>query len=104
MSLGPGAQVLPFLKEGVAFGVSFLAPDQRRLASIFADPFPVGSSPFPEEGEPLVRDAAVGLSCVVDRVIPVDGNRLVLATVMGANVDESRKSLVYHRRGYATLG
>lgn len=103
VSLGPGAQVLPFLKEGACFGVSFLAPGQRRLASVFADPFPVGPSPFPEEGAPLVEEAAVGLFCVVERVIPVDGNRLVLATVVGAEVDDSKEPLVYHRRGYRAL-
>lgn len=103
VSLGPGAQVLPFLTEGAGFGVSFLHPEQRRLASIFADPFPVGPSPFPEEGVPLVEDAAVGLSSVVERVIPVEGNRLVLATVVGAEVDESKEPLVYHRRGYRAL-
>lgn len=103
VSLGPGAQVLPFLKEGAGFGVSFLGPEQRRLASVFADPFPVGPSPFPQEGVPLVEDAAVGLSCVVERVIPVEGNRLVLASVVGAEVDDSSEPLVYHRRGYRSL-
>lgn len=103
VSLGPGAQVLPFLDEGRSFGISFLAPEQRRLASVFADSFPVGPSPFPDEGVPLVKDAAVGLACSVERVIPVEGNRLVLALVVGAEVDESTEPLLYHRRGYRTL-
>lgn len=103
VSLGPGAQVLPFLGEGRSFGISFLAPDQRRLASVFADPFPVGPSPFPEEGVPLVTDAPVALSCSVERVIPVEENRLVLALVLAAEVDDSKEPLLYHRRGYRTL-
>jgi len=107
VSLGPGAQVLPFLQEGAVFGVSFLGREQRRFASVFSDPYPVGPSPFPEDEEdaPLVQGAPVRLTCTVERAIPVEGNRLVLARVGGCAVDAEGEEapLLYHRRHYRTL-
>ncbi|HUH12709.1 MAG TPA: flavin reductase family protein, partial [Longimicrobiales bacterium] len=65
LSLSPGAQVLPFLPEGAAFGVSILAASQRRLATIFADAFPVGPYPFGTGDPPLVAGALATLACRV---------------------------------------
>jgi flavin reductase (DIM6/NTAB) family NADH-FMN oxidoreductase RutF len=74
--LGPGAQVLPFLGGGQRFGVSVLAESQGRIATVFADPFPVGASPFPPEGEPVVPDAIVRLGCRVRATHPVESAAL----------------------------
>jgi Na+/proline symporter len=56
-----------------------LGADQARLARIFTDAFPVGPSPFPGEGDPVIPGCHVGLVCAVDKVVAVDANRLVVA-------------------------
>jgi flavin reductase (DIM6/NTAB) family NADH-FMN oxidoreductase RutF len=102
-SLGPGAQVLPFLPEGGRFAVSVLARDQARLARIFTDAFPVGPSPFPGEGDPVIPGCHVGLVCAVDRVVAVDASRVVVALVLAAEPDDAARPLVYYRREYRSL-
>src|SRR5690606_21404991 len=58
--VGTNAIVLPLLEPGAAFAISILAAQQRRLASMFADPAPLGREHFAAEGEPLVHGALVG--------------------------------------------
>ena len=101
IALGPGAQVLPWLTEGRHFGVSILGEAQSRLASVFADPYPVGPSPFPAEGDPVIPDALVRLGC---RVIDVHGagdHVLIVALVESAALAGGaplvRWARAYHR-------
>jgi flavin reductase (DIM6/NTAB) family NADH-FMN oxidoreductase RutF len=101
VALGPGAQVLPFLTEGRRFGVSVLAESQSRLASVFADPFPVGPSPFPAEGDPVIADALVRLGCRVvgahgagDHVLIVG---LVESAALAGGAPLIRWAREYHR-------
>ncbi len=101
--LGPGAQVLPFLKEGTRFAVSILTEDQRRLASVFADSFPVGPSPFPREGPPLLPDAHATLVCSVHSILPAESARLVLGLVEEAHAGEPDGPLLHYHRGYREL-
>ena len=104
VSLGPGARVLPFLDEGTTFAVSILAEGQRRVASDFADSFPVGPDPFPAEGPPFVAGAVVGLVCSVTRVVEATGGaRLVVGRVREATEAGGERPLLYHRRGYRAL-
>ncbi len=101
VSLGASAQVVPPLKEGATFAVSLLARDQRRVASVFADSFPVGPSPFPEDGPPVVEGALVALVCRVVSVHPVEGrSRLVTGRVVEVREGTAEEPLVYWRRGY----
>jgi flavin reductase (NADH) len=105
VSLGANAQVLPWLEPGVTFVVSFLAEDQKRLASVFADSYPVGPSPFPEEGEPVVTGAMATLICSVNDVVPTESDAyLVLGRVESASHDDGKGPLLYQRRGYRKLG
>lgn len=99
------AQVLPFLREGARFVVSFLRPAQKRLATIFADSFPVGPSPFPADGDPTIEGALVCLTCTVRQVVPVADARVVLGTVVETRVpdDEEGEALVHYRRDYHVL-
>jgi flavin reductase (DIM6/NTAB) family NADH-FMN oxidoreductase RutF len=103
ISLGPGAQVLPFLDPGIRFVVNILSHHQRRLATVFADPFPVGPSPFPSEGDPVIAGALAVLVCGVERVIPVDGVRLVLGRVLETQLGEPGEPLVNYRREYRSV-
>ncbi len=95
ISLGPGAQVLPFLevpgpdapgedRPGTRFVVSVLAEGQEGLARRYADAYPVGASPFPGEGDPVVEGAAGVMVCEVTGIFPVGNCRLVAALVREA--------------------
>ncbi len=102
-SLGPGAQVLPFLHEGSRFVVNVLAGSQRRLAVIYSDPFPVGPSPFPESGLPIIPDSHAAVVCETDRVVPVDDSRLVVGLVTEAVLEGEGEPLIHYRREYRTF-
>ena len=104
VSLGPSAQVLPFLEAGTVFAVSFLAEGQSALASRYADSFPVGPSPFPDDGAPVVEGSVVALLCRATDVVEADGgSRLVLARVTGVAEGTEAAPLLYWRRGYEKL-
>lgn len=104
VGLGAGAQVLPWMDVGARFAVSILTERHRRVASILTDSFPVGPSPFPGDGEPVVEGAVVGLLCSVRDVHPVDGGiRLVIGLVEEVREGGGDRPLLYHRRGYRTL-
>lgn len=103
ISLGPNAQVLPWLDPGARFVVSFLGEDQRRLAAAHADSFPVGPSPFPE-GDPVVAGCVGALVCTVDAVHESGGGaRIVVARVESAAEGTGGRPLLYHRREYRRL-
>jgi flavin reductase (DIM6/NTAB) family NADH-FMN oxidoreductase RutF len=103
VSLGPSAQVLPFLDLGGRFVVNLLAREQRRLATVFADPFPVGPSPFPARGDPVMEGVLVALVCRVETLLPVDGVRLVVGRVLSVLPGTAAEPLLRFRRGYRGL-
>jgi flavin reductase (NADH) len=104
VSLGPGAQVLPWLDEGARFVVSFLGESQRVLAARFADSYPVGPSPFPTSDDPVVEGAVGSLVCTVHDVHETEGRaRLVIGRVEAVRVGTGEAPLIYHRRGYRGL-
>lgn len=103
VALGPGAQVVPWMDPGATFGVSFLADGQRGLAARFADSFPVGPSPFPREGPPVVEGSVVGLVCTVREVHSTEGGaRVVVGRVEGAQVEDG-SPLLYRARSYGRM-
>lgn len=104
VSLGPNAQVVPFLHEGARYTVNFLTESQGRLAQVFADPFPVGPTPFPSSGDPLLAGALVGLVCETVGIFPVPGGaRLVLGRVVDGTEASAGRPLLWHRRGPTRL-
>lgn len=105
ISLGANAQVLPWLDPETRFTVNLLSEDQPRLASVFADSFPVGPSPFTDRGDPLIAEASTALICTVREVIQTGSDaRLVLARVEDAVTPEGKDPLLYYRREYRRLG
>lgn len=102
-SLGPGAQVVPFLKPGRAFVVNGLNRSQRHLAVRYTDPFPVGPSPFPDEGTPVIEGSDFILGCEVEQVVPVDASRLVVARASSVRLGDDPDPLIHHMRGYRSL-
>lgn len=104
VSLGTGAQVLPWLDPGARFVVSLLAADQRGLAMRYADSFPVGPSPFPPEGDPVAEGAVAALVCEVVGLHPTEGGaRLVVGRVISTSPGRGETPLLRHRRRYRTL-
>jgi flavin reductase (NADH) len=103
-SLGPGAQVLPFLPEDRPFVVNILSAGQAGLATRYADAFPIGPSPFPDEGAPAIPGAQANLFCAVEQVVSVGSSRLVLGRVEKAQISDEEEPLVYWNRDYRQLG
>ena len=100
VSLGPNAAAAPFLDPGVELGISLLGAAQKGVASRFADTFPVGPSPFPAEGVPVVEGALAGLGCRVAEVLPRGGHTLVLAEVTEVRPGPEGPALVWRHRDY----
>jgi flavin reductase (DIM6/NTAB) family NADH-FMN oxidoreductase RutF len=104
IGVGPNATVRPFLEEGATFVVNVLSAEQRRLAMIFADPFPVGRDPFPPAGEPLIEGCLVGLTCVVDRIEEGGDHAIVIAAVHDMSGGAAGVPLIRYNRKYHALG
>jgi flavin reductase (DIM6/NTAB) family NADH-FMN oxidoreductase RutF len=104
VSLGPNAQVLPFLQTGSRFTINLLEESQSRWAEVFADPYPVGASPFAESGDPILDGAMVWLTCRVEAVVDAGrGARLVLGAVLDGDAGAGLRPLLWHRRGPTRL-
>jgi flavin reductase (DIM6/NTAB) family NADH-FMN oxidoreductase RutF len=104
VGLGPNASALPYLETGVRFTISLLAAGQQSVASRFADTFPVGPSPFPDDGAPVVPDAVAGLTCAVLEVRPAGDHHLVMGRVEDFLAGSDDPALAYYRRAYHTVG
>jgi flavin reductase (DIM6/NTAB) family NADH-FMN oxidoreductase RutF len=102
-SVGLNATVLPFLEIGRRFTVNLLAGDQRRLASLFADPAPLERSAFPPEGDPVLADALASLACVVRRIHREGDHDLVVASIEQVELHDEREPLIYFGRQYRGL-
>jgi flavin reductase (NADH) len=103
LALGVNANVLPFLKTGEAFGISILSASQRRLASIYADSFPVGQDPFSSEGVPRVDDALVTLGCIVNETRHGGDHTVIIAGVQHIGFGAAEQPLIRYNRGYHGL-
>jgi flavin reductase (NADH) len=103
IALGPNATVRPYLQPGATFAISVLGADQKRLAMVFADPFPVGPDPFPAAGAPVIDGALIGLTCDVERVNEGGDHAIVIAAVHDAVVGARGSPLVRYERQYLGL-
>ena len=100
VSLGGNAAARPYLEVDTPFAISILGADQRGLASRYADTFPVGPSPFPTDGPPVVAGALAVFDCEVEQVIEGGDHALVLARVIDTKSDGDADPLIYFRRAY----
>jgi flavin reductase (DIM6/NTAB) family NADH-FMN oxidoreductase RutF len=103
VALGPNATVRPFLTPGEKFAVSVLGVDQRRLAMVYADPFPVGADPFRAEGAPVIPGSLLSLECAVERVDEGSDHAVVIAAVHDAVRGPRGSPLIRFERGYHGL-
>lgn len=104
ISLGPNASVLPFLEPDTTFAISLLAMEQKGLASRYADTFPVGPSPFVEEGAPVIEGALAWLVCEVDEMLRRGDHTLVIGRLIEAGTGREAPALTYFRRDYHSVG
>ena len=104
IGLGGNASVLPALTKGQRFGISILAASQRRIASMFTDPAPIGREVFDTTDVPLVKNALVTLTCSVEERIYAGDHTLIVAAVERVGGDTSQPPLVRWARGYRELG
>ena len=104
VSLGANAAVLPFLNAGTEVAISILAAGQRAVASRFADSYPVGPSPFPEAGPPVVEGALAALRCRLEDLEERGDHHLAICEVLEARGPTEDEALVYFGRDYHGLG
>lgn len=104
VSLGPNASALPYLETDTPFAISVLAGSQQGLASRYADTFPVGPSPFPDSGPPVVEDALATLSCEVEELLKRGDHTLVIGRIDAAAEGPDAPALVYYKRDYHSIG
>lgn len=103
-SLGPNAAALPYLEPGAGFAVSVLGEAQRRLASRFADSVPVGPSPFPATGPPVVDGAVAAFIAEVEELLERGDHTLVIGRVTDARTGPDAPALIYFEREYYGAG
>ncbi|HWV56465.1 MAG TPA: flavin reductase family protein [Longimicrobiales bacterium] len=101
--VGPNATVLPFLEEGAEFAVSILSAEQRRQASLIADPGPLSASLFPPDGPPVLADALAAFVCTVESTYPGGDHRIVVGRIVGVADTSAGGPLIYFRRDYHRL-
>ncbi len=104
VSIGVDAGILPSLHDVGRFSVSILAEDHTRLASGFAKGIPWEQGIFPEQGDPLLKDAIAGIVCTLEEDHPAGDHRLIIGRVQRVELGRERPSLVYHRREYLSAG
>lgn len=103
--LGSGAQVLPWAQPRDRIGVSVLAEDQAKWASIFTDSFPVGRPTWTGGETPLLPDAVASFGCTVRAVHPTEGgSRVLVCQVDAIELGDLDRPLLYWQRGYRKLG
>ena len=104
VSINPNATVLPFLQVDDQFGVSILADNQRRLASIFSDTGPLAQMHFPREGDPVLPGALASFTCRVERRHLEGDHTLVIGAVERIAIGGDARPLLYFRREYGVRG
>jgi flavin reductase (DIM6/NTAB) family NADH-FMN oxidoreductase RutF len=103
VSLGANASALPYLEPGVRFAISVLGAGQSGLASRYADVFPVGPTPFPAAGPPVVDGSIAAFLCEVVEVREAGDHHLVTGAVVEARTREGL-ALGFYRREYRSIG
>lgn len=101
LAFGASATVLPFLTVAAPFGISVLTATQRRLASVFADPFPVSPDAFAAADPPLLPDALVRLRCSVRETRTAGDHTLVIAMVDELHFTDAAPLIRFRRRYHA---
>ena len=93
-----------------SFGVSILAEEQLAVARLgsepgaakFLEPFVDASDERSES--PVVAGALAHLDCELSEAVQISDHTMLFGRVRAASASRSGTPLLYHRRGYRTLG
>jgi flavin reductase (NADH) len=102
IALGPNASVRPYVSAGKAVGISMLSGAQRRLASVYADAYPVGEDPFGPEDPPLLRELLTGIRGHVTETRTAGDHMLAVVNV-DRLIPGTGTPLIRYRRRYHEL-
>ena len=100
------ANCLRVLERAGRFVVNVLSEDQADLASHFAgkpSEAYLETSPFRIEGDPILDDSLVVLSCRLWGCYPGGDHRIVVGEVEDAMIDEARWPLAFWNRDFRRL-
>lgn len=95
------SRFLTQLSENFALAINFLTEEQEIHSRYFANQSGGEVPEYLHHLAPILRDAAGGLLCAVDRFIPAGDHVIVLSRVQGIwTHQEPSGSLLYHRGRY----
>lgn len=100
------ANCLRVLEQAGRFVVNVLSEDQEDLASHFAGKpceAYLETSPFRIEGDPILDESLIALTCRVWACYPGGDHRIVVGEVEDATIDESRWPLAFWNRDFRRL-
>jgi flavin reductase (NADH) len=101
--LGNDAAALYMIQATGRFTLSFLAADDRRAASTFAQRMPAEPGRFPGEGDPVLGGAIVSLVCRLLETYPGGDHRIVVGQVEQVVRGADEPPLLYYRRAYGRV-
>jgi flavin reductase (DIM6/NTAB) family NADH-FMN oxidoreductase RutF len=110
VSLGSGTTSAGAISATRRFGVSILAEEQLAVARFGSEP---GAAKFlealvdPGDGRsdsPVVAGALAHLDCELSEAVQIADHTILFGRVRAARASRSGTPLLYHRRGYRTLG
>lgn len=101
--VGEQSAILPMILEERSFTLNFLAEDDQRRAAGFAQRLPMGGSPFPAEGPPILEGALVSLVCRLWRDDPGGDHRILIGEVERVEHGRDDDPLLFFRREYRAL-
>ena len=106
--LNTTSRTAAILRENGHFAINTLAAGHQELANVFAGRTPAhglarfehgkwGAGP---EGQPILSDALIAFSLVVEEIKPVATHLVVIARVTAVTLGQAHAGLVYTRRAY----
>jgi flavin reductase (DIM6/NTAB) family NADH-FMN oxidoreductase RutF len=96
--------LLSHMREQKRFTVNLLSAEQRRVATTFADRFPVGASAF-HAGDATLAGALASFACTLEAEHEGGDHRILIGRIEQATAaDAADGPLLYYRRAYRTLG
>ncbi|MEU1280808.1 flavin reductase family protein [Streptomyces sp. NPDC005805] len=106
--IATGSSSWPHIRRAETAVVNFLGAEQEDVARRFAtsgiDRFaaPTAWHRLPQ-GEPVLDGTAGLLHLAIERFVPAGDHRIVVARVLGAELDEGRRPLVFHDGAYHAI-
>ena len=110
VSINDKSQFLGMVKESNQFAVSILAREQEPISNFFAKSGREPARDFGEigikesnKGLPIIEGSVAHLACTVHAWLDQGDHMILVGAVDEAGSDESKKPLLYYRRGYRSI-